>query len=242
MASDHRQPELIAQEPDFVIVNKPSGLLSIPDREGKDVSLKTLLKQRFGEIFTVHRLDRETSGIILFARNAESHAYYSSVFEEREVEKYYTGFVSGVPDREEGLIDEPLMENRSKSGTMIVHKQGKPSQTQFRVLESFKRYAFMEFRIFTGRMHQIRVHMKHAGHPVLCDKIYGSGDPIMLSSMKRNYKMREDELDEKPLLDRLALHAKSLAFKDMDGNERRFECPLPKDLRALHNQFTKWLV
>jgi len=173
--SDHT----ILDTPDLIALNKPSGLLSIPDREGKDISLKKLLIEKYDNIFTVHRLDKDTSGLIVFAKNETTHKLLSQQFEERQ------------------------------------------------------------FQIHTGRTHQIRVHAKHIGHPVVCDELYGDGKPILLSTLKHKFKLSKNELEERPILNRLALHALSLQFTNTNGEKIKLEAPVPKDLRALLQQLRK---
>jgi 23S rRNA pseudouridine955/2504/2580 synthase/23S rRNA pseudouridine1911/1915/1917 synthase len=229
---------IIFENNDFVVVDKPSGLLSIPDREGDEVSLKRILKDKYGEIYTVHRLDKDTSGLIVFAKNEETHKYLSQAFEERSVEKYYQGIVKGALNEKEKTIDAPIAQNTVKKTQMIVHKRGKPSVTDYRLLEEFRKYSLVEFRIYTGRTHQIRVHMQYIGHPIACDDIYGDGEPVYLSSIKKNYHLSKNELEEKPLLSRLALHAHRLSF--IFNNEKfEFEAALPKDMSALIRQMRK---
>jgi len=99
------KPEILFENDDFIALNKPAGLLSIPDREGKEVSLKVMLQEKYGQIFTVHRLDRGTSGVIIFAKNEESHRFFSVAFEDRSVEKFYTGIVQGVPTEKNKSIE-----------------------------------------------------------------------------------------------------------------------------------------
>lgn len=233
--SDH----IIVQNTDFVAVNKPSGLLTIPDREGKDVSLKAVLKGAFGEIFTVHRLDRDTSGIVVFALNETMHKHLSQQFESRETEKIYNGLVLGKPVETEGVINEPIAEHPTKRGMMTVWRKGKESITEYEVLESYRLYSWMQFKILTGRTHQIRVHMKHLGHPVACDAVYSDGKPVLLSQIKTKFKRSQSEDEERPLLNRLALHSSRLSFKNMDGAVITLQAPLPKDLKATINQLGK---
>ena len=230
---------IIFQNEDFVAVNKPSGLLTIPDREGKDVSLKQLLKEAFGEIFTVHRLDRDTSGLVVFALNEAAHKHLSQQFEARETGKIYNGLVMGKLVESEGLIDEPIAEHPTKKGYMTVWRKGKESMTEFNVLESFRLFSWMRFQIFTGRTHQIRVHMKHIGHPIVCDDLYGDGKPVLLSQLKAKFKLSQADEEERPLLNRLALHSCKLSFKGLNGENVALEAPLPKDLRATLNQLEK---
>ncbi|MDD2791928.1 MAG: RluA family pseudouridine synthase [Sediminibacterium sp.] len=232
-------PDIIFENTDFVAVNKPSGLLSIPDRAGSEISLKDLLKERYGNIFTVHRLDRDTSGIIIFAKNEAAHKELSRLFESREMEKFYVGLVSGQMISEAGSIDAPIMEHPGKTTKMITHVKGKSSLTDYQVLESFRLYTWVQFQIHTGRTHQIRVHMQHIGHSIVCDNIYGDPRPILLSSIKRNFKLAKAAEEEKPILSRLALHSFKLNFS-MNGESYELEAPVPKDLKALLQQLRKW--
>ena len=111
--------------------------MSIPDRAGTDISLKQILKDKYGNIFTVHRLDRDTSGVIVFAKDEITHQFLSVAFEERNVEKYYVGIVNGVPPATKKTIDAAIMEHPGKRGVMIIHKKGKPAITDYEVIETF---------------------------------------------------------------------------------------------------------
>jgi 23S rRNA pseudouridine1911/1915/1917 synthase len=232
-------PEIILENEHFIVINKPPGLLSIPDREGKEISLKQILQQKYGDIFTVHRLDRETSGIIVFAKDAETHKFLSQAFEERAVEKYYVGIVTGTLPEKQKTIEAPITENSVKRGVMIIHKRGKPAITDYTVLEEFKKYSFLQFQIHTGRTHQIRVHMQYLGHPLVCDELYGDGLPIKLSSFKRNYNLSKNEEEERPILARTGLHAQRLRFTDINGEAYDVQAEMPKDMRALLQQLRK---
>ena len=241
MVSKMNIKELVVLETeDYIIINKPAGLLSIPDREGKEISLKNILKDKYDNIFTVHRLDRDTSGLIIFAKNEQTHKYLSQQFEEREVEKIYIGLVSGSLSNKKNSIDAPIMENPGKKGLMIVHKQGKESLTDYEVMEDFGRYSLVKFRIHTGRTHQIRVHMQSIGHAVACDPLYGDGKPVLISSLKQKFKLSKTQEEEKPILNRIALHAHQLKFMDMKGKLVSVEGVLPKDLKATIQQLDKW--
>jgi 23S rRNA pseudouridine955/2504/2580 synthase/23S rRNA pseudouridine1911/1915/1917 synthase len=234
--------EIIFENEDLVVVNKSAGLLSIPDRVQSAPSLKDILKEKYGQIFTVHRLDRDTSGLIVFAKNEAMHQFLSQSFESRIVEKRYLGIVTGELAQKSGRIDQPLAEHPAKRGFMVVHKKGKPSSTDFEELETFGILSLVQFNIHTGRTHQIRVHMQYAGHPIVCDELYGDGQPILISSLKKKYKLSRHEEQERPILNRLGLHASQLSFKDVHGLELAFEAPLPKDLKALLQQLRKWTV
>src|SRR5258706_15930832 len=124
---------IIFENDDFIAVNKPSGLLSIPDREGKDISLKILLKEKYENIFTVHRLDRGTSGLIVFAKNEATHKHLSLEFENRNTNKIYQGFVLGSLLNKSGTVNAPIAEHPAKNGTMIVNRKGKEAITDYEV-------------------------------------------------------------------------------------------------------------
>ena len=233
------QDLIIAETEDWIAVNKPSGLLSIPDREGKEVSLKTLLKEKYGEIFTVHRLDKDTSGLIIFAKNEMAHKFLSQQFENRKTVKIYQGLVLGSPLQKEGSIDAPIAEHPAQNGTMIVHRKGKEALTDYTVLSDFGIYSLLQFRIHTGRTHQIRVHMKNIGHPIVCDPLYGDGKAVLVSSLKSKFKLSKNEEEERPILGRLALHAFQLSIEGTDGKMLHLEAPLPKDMRATLQQLEK---
>jgi 23S rRNA pseudouridine1911/1915/1917 synthase len=230
---------IIFKNDDFIALNKPSGLLSIPDRMGKEISLKTMLQETYGNIFTVHRLDRDTSGLILFAFNEKAHKHFSQQFEGRLTEKIYQGLVIGSPAQPEGSIDARIAEHAFKPGMMTIHSRGKESLTDYKLLEDFGIYSWMQFRIHTGRTHQIRIHMKEIGNPIVCDELYGDGKPVLLSSFKSKFKLSKNELEERPILGRLALHAFQLKLSGPDGNRVELEAPLPKDMRATLQQLEK---
>jgi 23S rRNA pseudouridine955/2504/2580 synthase/23S rRNA pseudouridine1911/1915/1917 synthase len=232
--------EILEEDEHFVAVNKPSGLLSVPAREGDEISLKNILADKYGQIWTVHRLDKDTSGVIVFAKNEQTHKYLSGLFEGRDVEKYYTGIVHGVPPAENGSIDAPIAEHPVKKGMMVTNKKGKPALTDYEVVETFGTFSLMRFRIYTGRTHQIRVHMKHIGHPIVCDTVYGNGEPVLLSSIKKKFNLSKNEEEERPLFNRLALHAEKLIFRDQQKNLHTVEAPVPKDIRAFLQQLRKW--
>lgn len=223
----------------FVAINKPSGMLSIPDRMQSEVSLKDILIEHYGNIFTVHRLDKDTSGIIVFAKDEATHKQLSQLFEGREVKKFYVGLVNGKLFNPQGSIDAAIMEHPAKNGTMVIHAKGKPSQTDYEVLEDFGIYSWVQFQIHTGRTHQIRVHTKHLGNSIACDSLYGDGKPVLVSSLKKKFNLAKKEEEEKPILSRLGLHSYRLQFS-LNGEDFNIEAEPPKDLRALLQQLRKW--
>jgi len=232
---------VIFENDSFIAINKPAGLLSIPDRVQSEPSLKDMLLEKYGSIFTVHRLDKDTSGIILFAKTEAAHKYFSRLFEERKIEKYYQGLVIGCPAQKKGTLDAPISEHPTQKGLMVVHRKGKPSVTDYEVLEDLKQFSLIQFQLHTGRTHQIRVHCRNMGHPLACDELYGDGKPILLSSLKKKFKLSRHDEEERPMLNRLALHSYRLKFTDNDGKPIDLEAELPKDIRALIQQLKKIL-
>lgn len=233
--------DIIYEDDKLVIVNKPAGVLVIPDRFDTSLpSLNLLLESKYGhKMYVVHRLDRGTSGVICFAKDEETHKYMSNIFQEHKVEKYYMGLVGGRVIPEQGTIEAAIVEHPTKKGKMTTAKKGKASKTDYKVLEQWPLYSLVEFRIYTGRTHQIRVHMQSIGHPITCDELYGDGKPFLLSGIKKKYNAPRME-EEKPLLSRLALHAYKLVFTDSTGKEIVAEAPLPKDIAACVSQLNKW--
>jgi 23S rRNA pseudouridine955/2504/2580 synthase/23S rRNA pseudouridine1911/1915/1917 synthase len=150
-------------------------------------SLKDMLIERYGSIYTVHRLDKGTSGVIVFAKDETTHKQLSQLFESREVEKYYVGLVHGQIMNVKDSVDAPIMEHPGKNGKMVTNQKGKTALTDYEVLERFKLFSWLKFRIHTGRTHQIRVHMQHIGHTIVCDELYGSPDPVLLSALNANF-------------------------------------------------------
>ncbi len=224
----------------LIIVNKPAGLLSIPDRYyGHLPSAKQMLKDRFEEIFVVHRLDKDTSGLIIFAKDAETHKELSLQFEEHNVTKEYLAVVDGQVNSEDGSILEPISFNKQKQAVELK-KSGKNSITHFEVLERFQDYSYLKLNIETGRMHQIRVHLKSIGHPLMVDAKYGYRDAFFLSEIKRKkYHLQKYE-EERPLLRRHPLHCFRLVFthKKETIDINIFD-QLPKDIKAILNQLRK---
>jgi len=230
---------IIFEDDDFVALNKPSGLLSIPDREGKETSLKIMLQEKYSSIFTVHRIDKDTSGLIIFAKNETAHKHLSQQFEARQTKKIYAGLVIGSPAAKSGSVDSRIMEHPGKNGLMVVNRRGKEALTDYEVLEDFGIYSWMQFRIHTGRTHQIRIHMKELGHPIICDALYGDGKPLLLSSFKNKFKLSKDAEEERPIMNRLALHAYQLSFTDPHGNKKDLQADIPRDMRATLQQLNK---
>jgi RluA family pseudouridine synthase len=229
---------VVFQDEHIIAVNKSSGISIGGDRwdESKE-RLDRLIENDFQipKIFTVHRIDRETSGLVVFAKDGETHRSLSMSFERRDVKKRYTAIVHGRPSWKETTCDLALVPNGNKNHMTIIDKyQGKESVTRFICLSSAGNYSVLEALPETGRIHQIRVHLAALGHPVVCDELYGKMSPVKLSSFKRAW--RGDPHEERPLLARLGLHAQELILPD----KQIFNAPLPKDMASLINQLQKY--
>jgi 23S rRNA pseudouridine955/2504/2580 synthase/23S rRNA pseudouridine1911/1915/1917 synthase len=229
----------IYEDDHCIVVNKPAGLLSIQDRfNHAKVNLFSYLSEQHPKLCIIHRLDRDTSGLILFAKNEAAHKSFSSLWMERQVVKKYHVIVSAPLHPASGLIDAGL-EHIPGVNKMRISKKGKPSKTEYQLIEDFKQFALYEACIHTGRTHQIRVHFQHAGIPLAVDPIYGNAEGVYLSKIKRKYRSKKWET-ERPILSRLSLHAYSLEFiHPAKGNNIMLTAPYPGDFKALINQLRK---
>lgn len=208
-----RQPflEIVYQDEELLLLDKPSGLLSVPGKsEAHKDCLELRAQSRFPSAKTVHRLDMDTSGLLLMGRGDAAHRYLSIGFERRLVQKTYIALVFGHMENNEGLVDQPLIcdwPNRPRQ--KIDHEVGKSSQTEWRVIGIEGNNTRVELTPLTGRSHQLRVHMASLGHPILGDKFYAHDEAKVAAP-------------------RLMLHAQSLSFRHPKDGERvgfRATCP-----------------
>jgi RluA family pseudouridine synthase len=229
---------VVFQDENIIAVNKASGISVGGDRWDESVErLDRLIEQdlKIPKIFTVHRIDKETSGLVVFAKKSDVHRELSIAFEQRDVKKLYTAIVHGRPSWKETKCDLALVPNGNKKHMTIIDKyKGKKSLTRFICLKSAGNFSILQAFPETGRIHQIRVHLAALGHPVVCDELYGKMSPVKLSSFKRAW--RGDPLEERPLLARLGLHAQELTLP----NGLELKAPLPKDMASLINQLEKY--
>ena len=203
----------ILHEDSFVLViDKPAGLPVLPDGWEKDAPyLVKMLEEQFGKVFIVHRLDKITSGVMVFARDAETHRALNMQFEKHEAQKVYHAIVEGNPKWEEKVTRFPLHANVGhKHRTIVDDRNGKPSETRFKILKRYQSSAWVEALPMTGRTHQIRVHASALEHPLLGDLLYGAQATNKIA--------------------RPALHAYSLTFTHPESNERvTFQAEHPRD-------------
>ncbi len=200
--------EVLYEDDALVAVNKPEGIATIPERDPSVESLLIRLREeREEEMLPVHRLDKEVSGVVLFARTREAHRALNRQFEEREVRKVYVAVVHGVLSANRGRIDAPI--RAFGSGRMGVdQRMGKPSETAYRVIERLPYHTLLEAYPLTGRRHQIRVHLYHLGFPIVGDLRYG--DRSVGQTARR-----------------LFLHAADLTLRTIDGRKITVSAPVP---------------
>jgi RluA family pseudouridine synthase len=234
--------EILYEDEEVVVVNKSPFMLTIPDRYSPEKpNLYHWLQKHYGKIFIVHRLDKETSGILVFAKTEEAHKNLSRQFEEREVDKNYLVLVEGRVHQQAGIIDMPIAPHPGHPEKMIVSPAGKPSITHYKVLELFKNFSLLEANIKTGRTHQIRVHFQAIGYPLAVDSLYGKKAAFYLSDVKlKKFKLGKNQ-EEQPLMARTSLHAWRLTFRHPETDLPAFyEAPMPKDFGAVLQQLRKW--
>lgn len=234
--------EILFEDEHVVVVNKPPGMVVHPARGHWSGTLASALQFHFGSSLSavgglsrpgiVHRLDRDTSGAILVARDDLAHAKLASQFAERTIEKEYFALVVGCPSRDRDIIDCPIgFHPRVREMMAVRHDddpENRPAQTFYETLERFNGFAAVRAVPKTGRTHQIRVHLNHIGYPVLCDRQYGGRSQITRGEIRR------EPADTTVLLDRQALHARRLRFlHPATGEPIEVEAPLPADITAV---------
>ncbi len=228
-------PDLILTESDnYLIINKPPGISSLDDRRSERNVLE-MARHKFPEARLCHRLDKETSGILVISKNDKFYKYFSKLLETRSVTKLYHAVVEGIHDLDEVEMGKPIYTSSSRS--RIDYQQGKPSLTLVSTMEVYKKHTLVACMPFTGRMHQIRVHLSDWGAPIVADSKYG-GPSIYLSEIKRKYKMGKDQ-EERPLISRLALHSAGISFEGLNGKIVKIKAPYPKDFNVLIKQLEK---
>jgi RluA family pseudouridine synthase len=231
--------EILFEDTSLLVLNKPSGLLVLPDRFDKRIpNLFEILREQLSRVYVVHRLDKETSGVIVFAKSSSAHRGLNSQFEDRAMKKVYHAIVIGRPSDERWVVNVPLGGMSNPGVVRVDRKRGKEAVTEFRLVKRFDGFAFVEARPETGRTHQIRVHLQYVGLPILGDEVYGGGSAFFLSQVKERYRTEEEE---KPLLSRVALHAESLTVVHPQTGERlTVAAALPKDMRSVLRYLEKF--
>lgn len=221
---------ILFENDNLIVVNKPAFLSSLDDRKGGDNNLLRMAKQYSEDAQICHRLDRETSGVLIIAKNPETYRHVSMQFEHRKVNKVYHAVINGTHTFEELHVDLPIL-NLGAKNVAINRQEGKPAETVFNSIKFYKHYTLVECRPITGRMHQIRIHLASQRANIAGDEMYG-GKLLYLSEIKRAYRIGKDQ-EELPIMKRFALHARSITFKFDEHIEMTFEAPYPKDFAIL---------
>jgi 23S rRNA pseudouridine1911/1915/1917 synthase len=222
--------DIIYEDKDLLVVNKAAGMVVHPAPGHHDDTLVNALIARYPDITRadtelrpgiIHRLDKDTSGLIIIARNAVTHSALANQMKRHEIVKRYLALVEGIVGLDLGSIDAPIGRNpRHRQQMAVTVVKSKEARTHFRVQERFDRHTLLLLELETGRTHQIRVHLKAVGHPIVGDPVYGSGSFNHGSTLKRQF-----------------LHAYQLKFTHpITGNVLNLEAPLPEDLQAILNQ------
>src|SRR3972149_3467744 len=240
--------DILYEDEHLIVVNKPPGMVVHPARGHWSGTLASALQFHFGNSLSttggpsrpgiVHRLDRDTSGVILVARSDIAHAKLAQQFSQRSIEKEYFALVAGCPERDRDYIDCPIGFHPHQREKMAIRRDdaaSRSAQTFYEVLERFDGFAALKLLPKTGRTHQIRVHLGHVGCPVLCDRQYGGRAQIARGEIRR------DPSDTSVLLQRQALHARRLKFPHPEPGELlEVEAPLPSDLAAVLEELRTW--
>jgi len=245
-SADRWEVPILREDDSLLAITKPAGLLTSPDRYDKErPNLMAALHRGIRErvvwarehklryLANVHRLDADTSGVLLLAKSKEALSNLAGQFVRRQTKKIYLALVPGVPEPPEQTIEKRIAPHPTREGLFVARThQGKEAITKFAVIESFRRYALLRIELLTGRTHQIRVHLKSIGHGIVGDALYGTGVGVLLSDLKRGYKSSKRH-EEKPLMGRLALHAERLTIAHpVTKHPLEIVAPLPKDFEV----------
>ncbi|WP_374164350.1 RluA family pseudouridine synthase [Arcticibacter sp. MXS-1] len=228
---------ILFENDDLFVVNKPAFISSLDEREGGELSILRLAKQYVVDAQVCHRLDKETSGCLIIAKNPEAYRSVSMQFERRKVKKVYHAVVNGTHVFQDLKVDLPIL-NLGNKNVSISKQDGKPAETIFNSIKYFRHYTLIKCQPVTGRMHQIRIHLATQRASIAGDDMYG-GKPVFLSEIKRGYHLGKDQ-EELPIMKRFALHAKELTFHIDPDTEITVSAPYPKDFATLLKQLERF--
>lgn len=230
---------ILLEDENLLVINKPPFLASLDERTAdKTASILREARAARGDIQLCHRLDKETSGVLILAKTAEAYRHISIQFEERRITKTYHAVVNGRHELDGVSVFLPIAINKGATQVRIDKLKGKLAETIFFTERLYKNHSLIRCHPITGRMHQIRVHLMCLEAPIVCDPTYG-GDYIYLSSIKRKFNLKK-ETEEIPLIKRVALHAFQIKFENLGGETIEIEAPYPKDFDVLVKQLEKY--
>jgi 23S rRNA pseudouridine1911/1915/1917 synthase len=244
---------ILFDDDDYVAINKPAHLAAIPGR-GESTSVLEQLAAQIElpcagavdpRVRVVHRIDKDTSGTLLFAKHLAAQRHASHQFQNNTAAKEYLALVAGHPPESAGQVDSPIGVHPANKKLMCVSKHGRPALTMYTLEARFRTCSLLRVFPRTGKTHQIRVHLRSIGLPLVIDELYNpvpaDREPgLLLSSFKRDYRPSGSGDPERPLISRLTLHAEKLTFIHLDGRSITLAAPLPKDFRAALNQLRKY--
>ncbi|MCO4291334.1 pseudouridine synthase [Solitalea sp. MAHUQ-68] len=221
---------ILFENDEVIVINKPPLVASVDERTGGEINMLRMAKGYWDDAQICHRLDKETSGALIFAKTPEAYRSISMQFEHREVKKIYHAVIDGTHAFDNKLVDLPIA-NLGKGNVVIDKYEGKRAETVFTAIKFYKHFTLVECLPKTGRMHQIRIHLATQRASIVADEMYGGKYP-MLSKFKKGYRLAKDEV-EQPLIRRFALHAYEVSFKLLNGEILTVKADYPKDFATL---------
>jgi RluA family pseudouridine synthase len=234
--------KVLYEDSNILAIDKPSGILTCPDQRSEEKSIFDLLLKKYPKLELVHRLDKDTSGVLLFAKNKKAHEFLKTQFKNREIKKTYVTIVSGWMKNDHGVINKPIGRSptdfRRRLAGRGARGEMREAITEYKVLKRFtsplpspykgegEKFTYLEVKPKTGRTHQIRVHMKFLNHPVIGDSLYNPNGAIPLPTLP----LRKGEEKRGS---RMMLHAKSIEFKNLKGETIKVESAIPKEFKDM---------
>lgn len=233
--------QIIYEDENIIVANKPSGTYTISQYciNETETVLGILKKQNATnkKIIPIHTIDFDGSGVLIFAKNKESYQHIKKQFENKTIVRKYILLLSGFVQEDQGEIIKPIL---ALGENVSIDITGIEAVTKFKVLKRFKSYTLVEAFPITSLKHQLRLHFWSIGNPLAIDAKYGTGEPMLLSSLKRRYKLKKGQT-EQPLMSRMPLHLESVTFKTLNTNEEKtFKTFLPKDLEVTLKKLEKF--
>ncbi len=225
---------ILFENEDYIVINKPPYLSTLDDRHERQ-NILHLARKHTPDAQVCHRLDKETSGCLVIAKNQVAYRNIAIQFENRKVTKVYHAVIDGLHDYKNLLVDRNLI--ASSKGMAKISKDGKPATTYFTTLKTYQAHSLVECRPITGRLHQIRIHLSYLKSPICGDELYG-GKTLYLSKLKRRFNLKKGT-EELPIMQRVSLHAYSIGFEGTDGAHIEVSAPYPKDYAVLIHQLEK---